>query len=393
MRYIWLTLSVLCLAACAPLPKLHDSATVDHRVSVRHPGVHADGPKSYTLCEIKDKNGFPAGYTMAVDSVICPEHTCLISTVNMAWDALGHYQRYELPSGTFLEKGLPPDKRKTTLSPGAPWTGVPFTEADYRKLDEILKNGGSLLGQQTLAGLAKPQSKSSVDGITGATPATIRDSVVEGASLTCYNLWHWANGEVAAIAKELTHQQCGEAMLLSFLSSDKPHFGLFALDHLKRHALFSPPVVREVNNAMLGGDRERIDLGLAYLRAALPDRNAFYANVGALLNAGAGQCRTYLLDQLAAEKTLPVSLFEALSQGLPSWNSYFELHLFLQLTQKHGYVSPLLIAQTARILDNPDFFIARRAYGFLNSQAALDTQTADRLHAFREKAAREGRAL
>ena len=388
---IWLP---LCLAACAPMPRLAGagSPAVAHRIRVRHPGVHADGPQTCTLYQLTDKKGFPSGYTMVVDSVICPDETCRISTVNMAWDALGHYQRLELPPGEFLEKGVPAGVLRAA-GPAADWQGVAFTEADYRKLDEILKNAHSLLGQHKLASPGGAQGKDLVDGITGATPAAIRDAVVEGASLTCYNLWHWANGQVAEIAKELTHQRCGEALLLDFLSSDKPHYVLFALEHLKRHTLFSPAAVQAVNNAMLGGDRERIDLGLAYLRAALPAPADYFENVGAMINRGSGECRTYLLDRLASENALPAGLFDALGEGLPGWNNYYETHLFLRLAEKHGAVSPFLITQAAKLLECPDFFIARRAHGFLSSQPALDGQTASRLQAFREKAEQEGRSL
>lgn len=380
------------LAACAPLMRPEpNSQALPHHLRVRHPGVHTERPTSCTLYQINDKKGFPSEYRMTVDSVICPEQTCRLSTVTMVWDALGHYQRFGLPPGEILEKGVPASQRKAP--PAAPWKGVPFTEADYRKLDEILQDEHSLLGQQKLVGLSGSRDKDLVDGITGATPATVRDAVVAGASLTCYNLWHWANGEVAAAAKELTHRQCGEAMLLSFLSSDKPHYVLFALDHLRLHKLFGASSVEAVRRAMAGGDRERIDRGLAYLREALPEPDSFYENVGALINASSGGGRAYLLDRLASEKALPGAFFDTLGAGLPSWNSYYEIHLCLQLAERRGQVSPALITQTAKLLDNPDFFIARRAHGFLSSQSALDAQTAARLQVFRDKAAREGRSL
>jgi hypothetical protein len=384
---------LLCLAACAPLSREDDVRTIAHRVHVRHPGFPSDEPKAYTLYQINDEKGFPSEYRMTVDSVICPEQTCQIIAVDMTWDALGRYQRYALPPGGFLEKGLPAEERTAKTGAAASVESVAFTEADYQKLDAILKDAHSLLGQQKLPDVVRLSSKGDVDGITGATPASVRDAVVEGASLTCYHLWHWANGEVAGIAKELTHRQCGEAMLLSFLSSGKPHDALFALEHLRLHGLFSPSAVQAVSGAMRGGDRERIDLGLAYLREALPDQEPFYANVAAVILSGSGAVRAYLLGRLASEPSLPVRFFETLGADLPNWNSYYEIHLFLRLAEKSGYTSPSLIAQASKILENPDFFIARRAHGFLSNQPALDAQTAGLLQAFRDKAAREGRTL
>jgi len=393
MRVSWIIVVPVFLTACVPLMRQADSRTVTHRIRARHPSLHADGPQTYSLREVKDKSGSPSEYTMTVDSVICPERVCLLSTVRLTWDALGHYQRFELPQGEHLEKGLPADKRKAAADLAAPWKGVPFTEADYRKLDAILKDEHSLLSQQNLAGLSGGRGKDLVDGITGATPASVRDAVVEGASLTCFNLWHWANGEVAAAAKELTHQQCGAEMLLRFLASDKPHYVLFALEHLRLHRVFDPQAQEAVCAVMRGGGRERIDLGLAYLREALPDSDAFYRTVGGVINDGTGECRTYLLDRLASEKSLRSTLFDTLGAGLPNWANYYEIHLFLRLAEKHGTVTPRLSAQVAQLLENPNFFIARRAYGFLSGQAAPDAQTAPRLQAFRDKAARDGRSL
>ena len=144
---------------------------------------------------------------------------------------------------------------------------------------------------------------------------------------------------------------------------------------------------------MRGGDRDRIDLGLAYLREALPEPEAFYGNLASLIAASTGEGRAYLLDRLASERALPGRFFDALSAGLPSWGSYYEIHLFFRLAEKHGYGSPALVAQAAQLMETSDFFVARRACGFLSGQAALDAQTAARLQAFRDKAAREGRSL
>lgn len=396
MRTPWIFVPLACLSACAPLKPAERGQTITHAIRVRHPGASSDAPKTYRLVQVNDACGFPSEYRLTVDSVICPDKVCRISTVDMAWDALGQYLRYALPPGEELEKGVAVSKRAAGARADA-WDSAPFSEADYHKLDAILRDDFSLLGQEKLTGVFRSHGAAAakeVDGVTGATPASIRDAVVEGASLTCYNLWHWAHGDVAAAAKELTHRQCSEALLLSFLASDRPHYALFALEHLRLHKLFGPSAVRAVEAALRGGDRGRIDLGLAYLRDALPDRGRYFACVAGLVLADAGDGRAYLLDRLAAEAgPLPAALFDAVSAGLPSWNNYYEIHLFLQLAARRDGATPAVIAQAARLLDNPNFFIARRAHAFLSDRPALDAATQARLEAFRDKAAREGRAL
>jgi hypothetical protein len=388
LRRAWASALVLGLAACTPLTKQADAGAASHRIRVRHPGFDSDAPKTFTLSQINDRQGFPSAYTLTVESVICPDQICRIITVKMTWDALGRYQRFELPAGEALEKGVAPKGKGS-----AGWDAVPFTDADYQKLDGILKDESSLLGRQKLDAVARLNNKHAVDGITGATPASIRDAVVEGAALTCYNLWHWANGEVAAAAREQTHRQCGEAMLLRFLASDQPHYALFALEHLRVHNLISPAARQAVKRAMAAGGQERIDLGLAYLRAAAPGREAFYVDVADVLGEGSGDARAHLLSRLAAEAPLPGAFFDAASGGLPLWAGYYEVHLFLQLAERSGSTSPALLGQAAKLLDSSDFFIARRAYGYLNGQPERDTVMRSRLDAFRGKAEREGRSL
>ena len=304
----------------------------------------------------------------------------------MTWDALGRYLRFELPPGEALEKGGPPSRR------GAAWKGVPFTEADYLKLDSILRDAGSLLGRQRLPDVARSQAKGELDALTGATPAAVRDAVVAGASLTCFNLWHWANGEVAAAIRERTCQQCGEALLLRFLASGQQHEVCFALEHLRLHKLFTPAAVSAVVSMLRGGDRERLDLCLSYLQAAEPDRERYFARLAESLASGSAEGRAYLLDRMAAGPPPPSAFLETVVAGLPGWSSYYEVHLLLRLAES-GRPTPPFCAQVAKLLDSDNFFIARRAHTFLSGQESLDADTRTRLRAFRERAAREGRAL
>lgn len=374
------------LAACAALA---DEAVL--RVAVRHSGFHTDEPEERDVTQVRDGRGWPVEYRMTVESVVCLDGACKTTHVQMAWDALGHYLRYELPAGVELEKGV------AVAQPGGAteWDSAPFAKEDYAKLEAILRDENSLLKQQKLANFAQPkaQGRTRVDGITGATPTAAREAVVAGAALTCFNLWHWANGDVCDAVRELTHQRCTREMLLSFLASDKAHDVLFALEHLRLHAVFDPEALRAVEAKMAGGDRDRIDYGLFYLNEALPDRDRHAEHVAAVLGAGSGESRAALLDRLASAEAMPDAFYDAVAATLPSWGGYYEIHLFLRLAERQGRAPARLVSEAAQLLDRTDFFIARRAYAFLSGLPSVDPQTAARLQAFREKAAREGRSL
>jgi hypothetical protein len=376
------------LTACAPQPRTDAAGVKAHPIRIRHPGLPAVASRARTLEQLNDSQGFPTAYRMTVESVICPERTCRIISVIMTWDALGRYLRYDLPAGEKLEKGIPSGR-----GTAARWTSAPFSEADCQKLDSILRDDHSLLASQQLAGMAKLQGKGEVDAITGATPDSARGAVVEGAALTCYNLWHWAHGEAAAAARELTRLQCSEALLLHFLASGQPHYAIFALEQLRQQKRSSEAALEAAAAAMVNGDRGLLEAGLDYLREASQERTRYAARVACVLNACSAAGRARLLDCLGREAAWPPAFFDSAAATLPTWSGYYEIHLFLRLAEREAYASPVLTAQTSKLLDNPDFFIARRAYAFLNSLPTVDALTAARLQVCRARAEREGRSL
>ena len=200
----------------------HAAEIETHKVQLRHSGINSNKPKGYTLYQTRDSEGLITGYTMVVDSVVCKEAVCEVVGVTMAWDALGKYEDYRLEKeGTHLEKVEADWEDKAAPD------GVPFTDADYKKLDQILKDRHSALQTQTLESMSPGSQNDEVDVVSGATPLNLKEAVVEGAALTCFHLWHWANGEVGAAARELTQKSCNEKLLNSFLFSDKPHYVLF----------------------------------------------------------------------------------------------------------------------------------------------------------------------
>ena len=382
---------VLCLTASAQKAPVRAGATLPHQVALRHPGIPSNKPTTYTLYQIRNPKGFPTGYTMVVDSVICLEKTCQIINVTLFWDALGGYQRYELEKGKFLEKGGPLGKSKALLDKAASNKGVPFTDADYRKLDQILRDDRSILSTQRLSDMSVVSDNANIDGVTGATPIAMKEAVVEGASLTCFQLWHWANGEIVETAKELTHLSCSKDLLHSFLLSEKPRFVLFALEHLARHKQFSPSFVKAVNKVMRGGDHDRIEPSLAYLKEAMPEAQ-YYDNLAVMFNESSSKRRIHLLELLEFEKELPGTLFDKMSAAFPGMNTYYELHRLLRLVEKHEHVSQRILTQVSRLLENDNFLIARKAFWHLEKQT-LDEQIKNRMQAFRDKCGKEGRVL
>ena len=56
-----------------------------------------------------------------------------------------------------------------------------------------------------------------IDGISGATPKSISNAIVEGAVYTCYTIWHLANGYIRDHIQKLTDSICTSESLLDKL--------------------------------------------------------------------------------------------------------------------------------------------------------------------------------
>ncbi|VGO13622.1 hypothetical protein PDESU_02179 [Pontiella desulfatans] len=403
MKFTPILMFAMSMAALGHVESDQAYRVVPHRIVVKHPGIDANKPRPHSLSQALDERGYPVGYSMEVDSVVCLDGLCKVVRVMMDWDALGGFRGYFVADGSVLEKALVPDRNAATKKMA--WTGLPggipserdqawaaFTEEDHAKLHRILRDRSSVLRTQRISELTGYRDKSRVDGMSGATPLTLREAVVEGAALSSYHLWHWANGGVGEAAMELTHQNCSAELLESFLARDDPRFILFALEHLQRHQLFAPSFVSQVIDVMSGGDQVHIDAGLAYLRSALPDSDAFYEKLARLFKQSDGETRIYLLGLLGAELTISGAQLDKFSEGLTETDTYYELHLFLNLIEKHQHVSEPLLMEVSRFLENENFFIARRAYWYLEKQS-LNEQMAETLTAFQEKCARENRTL
>lgn len=174
----------------------------------------------YTLQLVTDPEGNPSHFYREIFTPVCFTGECKPVYINFYWDLLGNYRRYDLPPGKVLTK----------------MDHEEFTDDDYVKLQEILTNPSSLLGDVAvgdLVGTGTDNLTDSVDAKTGATLKTIKREVIEGAVYTCYTLWHIAYGKTAVskmrgIAESLKTPE----LLHRFLGSGNYHYQYWAVDRV-----------------------------------------------------------------------------------------------------------------------------------------------------------------
>jgi uncharacterized protein YjiS (DUF1127 family) len=329
------------------------ATAVPHSLTMIHPGDPEANLQKLTLHQTLDDAGDPTGYAMWVDSVICRSKACEVVKVQLHWDAIGRYQRYMLAFGSQLTK----------------LDHVPFTEADHAKLQRILKDLNSPLAEVDKDGMTG-KSKA-VDGVSGATVLTLKNNVVLGAGYCCYDLWHWANGATVAQIRALTARSISPTALQAYLRSEDQAQVRFALEALSTRQLRDSATVEAVIAAPLA--KPLVEPALAYLRAAAPDFPDAFLQIFAKADS---DTRVALLEQLQAHPIADSAFHDRLCDYLPSLASYLEAHLFFRVIR-----SRRAIEQTLPLLQHEKFFVARRAFWFLDEQD-LPAAIRDRVDAF-----------
>lgn len=162
-------------------------------------GILMDSLNNEIMIQLKD--GYPAYYFSNIITPVCNTGECLPVKINLYWDLLGNYKKYDQPEGEILTK----------------LDHVPFTQEDYDLMDEILRDqndprrvslvkhskdnpsvsqGSDSNQDQAMPAPTKFVIKTKyqmVDGITGSTLPEVEDKFVPGALYTTYTLWALAH--------------------------------------------------------------------------------------------------------------------------------------------------------------------------------------------------------
>ncbi|MFV1994718.1 MAG: hypothetical protein ACC661_04725 [Verrucomicrobiales bacterium] len=332
---------------------------IEHVLSIVHPGDATAEPAEHTLVETRDQDGEPFAYSMWVDSVICRDEVCDVVKVQLHWDALGRYQRYQVAPGSRLTK----------------LDHVPFTGEDRAKLQRILADPDSPLKEvEKEAMTAKPppkpaKSSAAVDGVSGATVLTLKTAVILGAGYTCYDLWHWSNGLLTDHIRDFTGKNSSEEQLQAYLAKDDIESTLLALEYLGKRRISSPELTDMVIARSKDGDGILLVSALAYLRETAPSDQAYYDSIVSIFSATDSRKRLLILDVLSKESQQPVAgFYDRLCDYLPELESYYEVHLFLELMEKRNPASAVVAVKAAELLQHEKFFVSRRAYWYLEKR-------------------------
>lgn len=383
-RLILLGLSVL-MSACTEQDTVE---IIAHQISFSHKANKSSLPEKGVLyqqrVQSKSDSTIHWEFYMDVRSVFCGDDVCRVDPVRLYWDELGFFSHFTLKEGVTLEKG----------------DGLDFEPQDYPKLQEILANRHSGLGELHKDELVREQSGGNgADALSGATVVIRKTDYIEGAIWTCYTLWHYANGEIGKKIRDIVGEALGAKQLKTLLhgvtmtqveerreNRDKTlHFAdntirssEFALEQLARLSVFDINTQEQVVTLLKQSAPTFIGSGLAYLEKLPPED--YYNRTAALLD-GVSNFPNKALNAIEPSGELvrgvlaSMSFFttrhrgsmeqkwaDRLAANAARWNVYENVNRVFELIEREGLISENVKQHYASMLNHPNFLIARGAF-------------------------------
>lgn len=189
------------------------------------------------LFELQDEQGLPVWFGRHIFKDVCMTGECKMIRLWLFWDGTGKFLGMQMPENEPLTKS---DHTK-------------FEAADYKKLEDILKDTMSILKDLKPEELIivpdtlNPYRSHEPDGYTAATRPAIADVVVKDAVYTCHTLWHTVYGPVQKAIQEFHTDRINEKYLALWFNSTHSGYNIWATDILKMypeyHELFSPQII------------------------------------------------------------------------------------------------------------------------------------------------------
>lgn len=328
---------------------------VEHTVYIDHPGK--EEAVEVLLVEVQDERGLPVSYYTDVNSVICLEEVCKVISVRLNWNNIGQYQSYELDPGQTLEK----------------YEADLFESEDYKKLQSILKDEQSPfkeLGIEEI--LLISGGVDGVDAISGATIIDLDDEDnVHGAALTCYTLWHWANGDIIKKIRWQTGDSATIPILKDFLFEENRTYFVIALREFRERQVYTDEIKNAIVEKVLNFHwlaRFTYD----YLKEAPLD---YYLSIcERLFFEGGKEQKLAVIKSLKNNpREIPLEFLDKLSNEFNKLDSYQETAALLELLEAKNPNSEV-VSQNVLPLLKDNFLVARRIYWFLNKRDLTEEQ-------------------
>jgi len=316
-----------------------------------------------------DTDGLPDFYQCHVNTPVCNDGLCRSLILDVYWDLLGNFTRFEVPEYPPLTK----------------WDHLEFTEEDYLKLGEVLRDKNSILGTvkdvNTLFDPSTKKISETVDATTGATRETIKNAVVPGAVYSSYTLWQVVNGEIPSHIQQYTLNYTGPELISKFLLSENYHYHYEALDFLisTGYEGHLPELIEMLNK----GEPFVIRMAVRWFPTAWLEDEQFQLAVTEMIDQFDYRAQETWLERMMDVKVRGATL-DYLT-GHPERFSQYQLHQILKLCDKNrSMLSQTSVAQLEPLLHHDSPVIAQGAFQIFE-KLATDNKNARKILKHYEK--------
>ena len=183
--------------------------------------IDLDSGGSFDVFVQNDSLGRVDSYLSYLNVPICEDKVCYDVKLVFHWNPIGEFLGFEFSDKDPLTK----------------LDHQPFTQQDYKKLDGILKNKEVNFVKLPSKELVEPRNEVKVDAYSGATKASIKNEIIEGALFTCYSLWHIAHGAVVDSIQSHTSKVLNKSTVNKLIKENKLSYHYYLINTLNENAL------------------------------------------------------------------------------------------------------------------------------------------------------------
>jgi hypothetical protein len=318
----------------------------------------------------KSKNDIPLYYYKKVTGEVCFDKECRLLDMVVYWNITGRYLGFELPKGEFLSKN----------------DHEPFSESEYQRLHTLLADSSIPLDAVSFEKLVEQpkNEQGTVDAVSGATSKSVADMVVKGAAYTTYKLWNIVNSPTMDFVSELTEQQLTPTLIHRILQSPDSNDRLWALNRIDSATELTPDLETSLLEIISSDD---FYLSYSAIKAidSIHLKSAELQNrLFSIYQKSSHSIKTVLLKKLMEAPFLSSEIIQTSRDLLPQLNGQ-QLDDLLQLYTKHNINDVETYTAVAKILENKNKYISKKAYVFLIGLQINDVAIIEILNAYKKE--------
>ena len=307
-----------------------------------------------TLRVYTSEDGLIHSCSREINTGVCIDGECRRLRMELYWTVTGRYYGLILPGGEFLSKT----------------EHVPFKEEDYKKLERVLENPHSVLGDYAIDELIT-EGEGNVDGITAATLAAVKEESVPDAVYTSHTLWHLVYGETQREIQNYARQHLTDELALQLIKSADFEDQLWTLENMGPALKWTSGLREAVLDKIM---REHGILASMAL-SAFPDSILQESSMQLILTEGfSGMAyinQRNLLKRLKDGPHLDIQAARILAGKLSSLSAGIIGHV-LEVFEAHQLRDERIDGLVVQLLDHDNRFIAGKAVDYLKTKGITD---------------------